>query len=133
MRTVLLALGMVLAGGCSFGTTDMLNNDFGAAIPTKPPSEFVGVWTGSSGPYLFTVALNSDGTGKSCSVWNDKKVVGRLKYSSGSLLFQDGTRMSVRRVGNDLVGRSPYSGSRDVRFRHDPELSSADPYCLTRI
>lgn len=133
MRTLLLALGMILVGGCSFGTTDILNNDFGSVSPTAPPADSVGLWTGSSGPYLLTVKLESDGTGKSCSVWNDKRVVGRLKYSSGSLLFQDGTRMAVRRVGDALIGRAPYSGSRDVTFRGDPGLTSADLYCTTRM
>ncbi len=125
--------GALLVGGCAMPINDQLNNNFVEISPEPVRSGLVGLWTGSSGPYLLTVRLEQDGRGIYCSSWNEKNTLGNVKFSAEHLYFQDGSSMDLNQQGENLTGKARYSGAHYVRFKRDPDLTEAAPYCKASL
>ncbi|MBO2552584.1 hypothetical protein I6M38_11400 [Shewanella algae] len=132
MKKVLLLLLVVFSYGCKSPLDDILDNKFSLINPTTPEREYVGVWTGSSGPYLLTINVNSNGYGYYCSSWNERNYLGKIKYYNKSIFFQDGTSIKLSINNNSVIGTDNYS-KKDIYFVHDNELIEASPYCSKHI
>lgn len=132
IRFAVIAVAL-LAGGCAMPIDDQLSNRFVEVEPEPLGAGLAGLWTGSSGPYLLTVRLGQDGRGIYCSSWNEKNTLGNLKFSAGRLYLQDGTSMHLRQQDGSLIGKASYTGAQDVRFKSDPGLVEASPYCKSNL
>ncbi len=133
MRILLGAAVIASVAGCAMPMDDMLNNQFSSVVPSAPPHELVGNWTGSSGPYLMTLVIRKDGSGLSCHAWNERNAVSRAKYRDGFVYLQDGTRMRVSSSGSGLAATTSYSGATPLNFVPDPDLREAAPFCAKSL
>lgn len=133
MRVLLGSVVFAVLSGCAMPTDDILNNNFVSVVPTAPPPELVGNWTGSSGPYLMTLVIHRDGTALSCHAWNERNSVSRAKFRDGYIYMQDGTRMSFASSAGGVTATSSYSGSKPIHFVSDPQLSASAPYCTKSL
>ena len=111
----------------------MMNNQYMEHSAESVPAEMAGDWTGTSGPYLMTLRLNTDGTGALCNSYGASNYLQAVKYRGGMLYVQDGTRLGLTGSGDSLVGMAPYSGSKPIRFMRDEGLKHAPPYCKTAL
>jgi hypothetical protein len=128
MKKLALVMVLVLAG-CKSPIDDIINNKFIETNISAPPADIVGTWTGNNGPYLITMKIFDDGSGLSCSSWNDKNSVNKIKFSAGYLYFQDGAKMAVSISGGKLIGKFDYSFTNDVSFVEDKKLTNASLFC----
>ncbi|WP_331456701.1 J517_1871 family lipoprotein [Halopseudomonas litoralis] len=88
---------------------------------------------GSDGPYLMTLQLSENGGGKLCNSYGASNYLQVVKYSSGMVYIQDGTRMSVVLNGDTLTAKFPYTGSKPADFQRDSDLAMAAPYCRQNL
>lgn len=131
---IFLALGVIgLLTGCA-ANSDMTNNNFPAISVAPTPTEVIGVWTGSMGPYLTTMKFESSGNGLMCYSWNGKNTVARIKYDGSQIRISDGTRLDIEDFNKDImvVKANYYMGSNFTLYKDD-DLKSADPYCVKNI
>lgn len=133
MRTLLLIPLMATLGGCAMPTGDMTNNKYMERTAEAAPAGIAGDWTGTMGPYLLSMRIGSNGAGVMCSAYNTNNSVMNLKYSSGTLYFQDGTRLTVQPSGNTLVATSPYFGSATTTLYKDQGFAQAAPFCKSNL
>jgi len=114
--------------GCISPTLDLANNNFTNIIPSN--SSLSGNWSGSNGPYLVTYKFNGDGTGLVCSSYNDKNTIEKIKIVDSVMHMQNGLKQTiVKSDENELVLKVPYFGSTVFKYRPDPKLINASPYC----
>ncbi|WP_145957994.1 J517_1871 family lipoprotein [Brenneria goodwinii] len=131
MNKVILGLSFLLAG-CA--TDDLLKNDFPSVVEKNAPSNLVGVWTGSTGPYLTTLIIKENGSGLSCYSWNNNNAIGKIKYDGQEIRLQDGSRLQIKNIDElNLIAHAPYYMGADYTFYKDNELKNASPYCEKEI
>ncbi|WP_028627689.1 J517_1871 family lipoprotein [Metapseudomonas resinovorans] len=133
MRAIALFIAAATLAGCTMPFDDLRNNDFVSVQPQPAPSDIAGVWTGSAGPYLMTLIINSDGTGSHCYTWGESNVLERLKFDGNQVRIQDGSRLKVYRSGYQLIGQAPYTGSQPINFVQDSNLANASVYCAKNL
>ncbi|WP_271407631.1 J517_1871 family lipoprotein [Pseudomonas sp. Q1-7] len=133
MRTITLILAAGALAGCTLPFDDLRNNDFVQVQPQPAPSDIAGVWTGTAGPYLMTLAINPDGTGSHCYTWGESNVLERIKFDGKQVRIQDGSRLKVYRSGDQLVGQAPYTGSQPIKLVQDSNLANASIYCAQNL
>lgn len=133
MRTLLLIPALLALGGCAMPTSDMTNNNYMERTTEPAPPGVAGDWTGTMGPYLLSMRIGSNGAGVMCSAYHTNNAVMNLKYSAGTLYFQDGTRLPIQPAGDTLVGTSPYFGSATTTLYKDPGFTQAAPYCKANL
>jgi len=86
------------------------------------------------GPYLMTMVVEPDGTGRYCHSWNEKNAVSRLRYDGDRIVFQDGARAKVVSVSSDQLELRPsYKHADDSVLRPDSSLKLASPYCVNAL
>lgn len=131
MKHLFMAVAAAAAlAGCATPLDGLLDSRYSEVRPAPAPSQMVGTWTGSMGPYLVTLEVEPDGTGLYCYSWNEKHAVNRLKYDGERLVFQDGSMASiVDLVADKLVIRPDYSHASRATLRPDEGLVEASPYC----
>lgn len=125
-----LIWGFACAGlvGCASPSVDLLNNNFTNIMPSSSPLK--GNWSGSNGPYLVTYKFNEDGTGLVCSSYNDKNTVEKIKIADNTMYMQNGLKqIIVKSNENELVLKALYFGSAIFKYKPDPKLVNASPYC----
>lgn len=135
MRLLFVGLLTVILAGCAIpDPLDMFHdNRFAEVVPDPAPSEFVGTWTGSNGPYLMTVRINEDGTGLYCSAFGRYESRGRIKIKDHHIYYPEGGRMLLSMDGEVLVGSYDYGGVSPARFVRDDDLVEAAPYCAENL
>ena len=135
MRLLFVGLLTVILAGCAIpDPMDMFHdNRFAEIVPDPAPSEFVGTWTGSNGPYLMTVRINVDGTGLYCSSFGANDALGRIKIKGDHIYYPEGGRMALSKDGDVMVGTYDYEGVSPARFVRDDDLVEAAPYCAESL
>lgn len=135
MRILFLAfLAAAALVGCATPLDDLLEGGYSEAAAQPAPESLVGTWTGSMGPYLVTMVVEPDGTGRYCHSWNEKNAVSRLKFDGRRLAFQDGSVASIIDLAPDkLVIHPDYSHASRAALRPDPNLVEASPYCMKAL
>jgi hypothetical protein len=133
MRTLFLIPALLALGGCAMPTGDMMDNKYMERTAEPVPAGVAGDWTGTMGPYLLSMRIGSNGAGVMCSAYHTNNAVMNLKYSGGTLYFQDGTRLPIQPAGDNLVGTSPYFGSAKTTLYKDQGFAQAAPYCRNNL
>ena len=127
-----LATGALV--GCATPLDDLLEGGYSEAEARPAPETLVGTWTGSMGPYLVTMVVEPDGTGRYCHSWNDKNAVSRLKYDGERFVFQDGAKAEVASSSSDkMVLRLSYKHAGESVLRDDQGLAETSPYCADAL
>ena len=129
---IVVAAIFVLAA-CASPIDDLIDNQFTSIKTSDAKSNYVGIWTGTSGPYLVTMKINSDGRGLMCSSWTGKDQVSNLKINGNIIYFQDGAKLQISEESGKLTGRYDSIGAKDVHFVRDEQLIEASPYCKKQI
>jgi len=131
---MLMVMGMAgVLAGCAMPFDDMHNNQYMNHQAQAVPAGMDDSWTGVMGPYLMTLQLNEDGTGKLCNSYGASNYLQVVKYNSGMVYIQDGTRMSATFNGDTLTAKFPYTGSKPAGFQRDSDLAMAAPYCRQNL
>lgn len=127
-------LAVATLAGCATPLDDLLEGGYSEAVAQPAPEDLVGTWTGSMGPYLMTMVVEPDGTGRYCHSWNEKNAVSRLKYDGDRIVFQDGARAEVVSVSSDQLELRPsYKHADGSVLRPDSNLKLASPYCVKAL
>lgn len=133
MRFAIFLLIPLALAACASPYEDMLKNDFVLVEPKTPPTEYVGTWSGSAGPYLMTLRISEDGRGQYCYSWHTRDVIGNVKFDGSALRFQDGSRLTPRRDGDSLLTQFEDPSLPSYRLVQDPNLVEASPYCKKAV
>ena len=131
LLTAVLVASLV---ACMSPTADMMNNQYMNVTPMLSKNEMVGIWSGSVGPFAVTYKIEKDGTGLSCSSWNGKDTLEKIKINDKKMISQGGMTQTIVNVDvNELVLKMNYLGSGKYTFKPDPELKGASPYCESQF
>ena len=133
MKNLILLGAFAALSGCVMPTDDLLNNRYMEHVPEAPPAGMAGDWTGTMGPYLLTLRIDQDGTGRMCSSYLQNNSVNALKYAGGTLYYQDGTRTAANYSSDTLTILAPYFNSQPSRLVRDTGLKQAAPYCQQNL
>lgn len=133
MKPMSIIFAALLVTGCATPVDDLMNNKFAEVVEKPVKNQYVGVWTGSTGPWLTTMAIKQNGAGTYCSSWNQRNFVGNLKVVDDVVNFQDGAKLSIAQVDGSLTGSYLGSGDAQYKFMRDSVLKEASPYCKTEM
>lgn len=138
MRLIQFLAGLVFVAAltaCSTPVDDLINNKFAEVVAKPVKDQYIGVWTGSTGPWLTTMAIKQNGAGIYCSSWAQRNFTGNLKVVDDVVNYQDGAKLQIALVEGGLVGNYVGKGHSDTqyKFMHDPVLKEASPYCKAEM
>jgi hypothetical protein len=130
-----LVVGFVVAlAGCQSPMSDMMNNNFVAITPQQVPEDLAGSWTGNMGPYLVTMKLQPDGYGLFCYSYGTADVLQKIKFSSGKIQIQDGTKLILKDQNPESITvYAPYAAGKDTLLYTDPDYKNASGYCAKAL
>ena len=134
IKSKFFALIPFLLVGCQSPLDDMMNNKFTSIIPESPPKQGVGIWTGTTGPYLVTMKLNQDGTGSYCYSYGTSDVNQKIKFLNNQIYIQDGTKLSLEGVEHNSVQLNAkyYAGHKSTLYS-DNNLKEASSFCADKL
>lgn len=135
MKPISIIFAALLVTGCASPVDDLINNKFSEVVAKPVANQYIGIWTGSTGPWLTTMSIKQNGTGIYCSSWAQRNFVGNLKVVDDIVNFQDGAKLQIAPVNGILVGNYVGKGHGDTqyKFMRDPVLKEASPYCKTEM
>lgn len=135
MKKVSAMFFALLVTGCSTPVDDLINNKFAEVVAKPAKDQYIGVWTGSTGPWLTTMSIKQNGEGIYCSSWAQRNFTGNIKVADDLVNYQDGAKLQIALVDGVIVGNYVGKGHGDAqyKFMRDPVLKAASPYCKTEM
>ncbi len=135
MKAISIIFTALLITGCSTPVDDLINNKFSEVVAKQVKDQYIGVWTGSTGPWLTTMAIKQNGAGMYCSSWAQRNFMGNLKVVDDIVNYQDGAKLQISLVDGVLVGNYVGKGHSDTqyKFMRDPVLKEASPFCKAEM
>ncbi|WP_074860541.1 J517_1871 family lipoprotein [Ectopseudomonas oleovorans] len=130
-RLLSATLAGILLTGCASPYDDLLKNEFIDVSATPVAPDYVGIWTGASGPFVMTLRIEPNGEGIGCTSSGTGDGRFLLRHRNGTIYFQSGGRVDLSREGDRLVATYPRYGMAQavVQMVADDDLKNATPHC----